>query len=365
MDFLQSRMSFTVVFMLASATTAAAKDMTFDIIYMNHTNVVVADGTITADTPDRFREFLDRKPFDGFNFLIHLNSPGGNLYGGMELGRMIREQGLSTDIRWYAPRPLGQEWYNPGYEEQGSGECYSACALAYLGGEVREISDGAVIGFHQFSGGFGDPEETQIGTQLVAGQVLDYITAMGAAPSLFTRMSEALPNEVYIPNREDLLSYSIISKDAFTGFVLEPYGDGVIASSIFPENTKGDNLVYQVTSYCREGRPYLLLSGRPDFSGLYPEFKENVVSSLDGFSIWREGVGGESHSYPPTAVQFRSGQQLAEIQIDAVFLRMIEGGRTRGAVQYPHVFGGLMYFDIDATPDDIKRISSSFKLCIS
>lgn len=75
---------------------ATAKDMTFDIIYQNHTNVVVADGVITAETPNDFRDFLDSEPFDGFNFLIDLNSPGGNLWGGMELGRMIRAEGLTA-----------------------------------------------------------------------------------------------------------------------------------------------------------------------------------------------------------------------------------------------------------------------------
>lgn len=364
MDVLGSGRLLLIFVLSLASSVAAAKDMTFDIIYMNQTNVVVADGTIAADTPARFQSFLDTQPFDGFNFLIHLNSPGGNLYGGMELGRMIRKQGLAADIRWYKPRPVGQEWYNPGYDEQGPGECYSACALAFLGGKVREITDGAIIGFHQFSGGVGNPEETQIGTQIAAGQVLDYISEMGAAPSLFTRMSEALPNELFTPSREELLSYSIVSKDAFAGFDLEPYGDGIVASSIFPENAKGDNLVYQVTTYCKESRLYVLLSGRPDFPGLRADFNTSVGSNFDGFSIWREGGADDSYSYPPDAVVFRSGQQLAEIQVDTRFLEMIGRGRTRGAVQYPHSYGGLMYFDIEATPEDLKRISSSFKLCI-
>ena len=58
---------------LLLATTAYAKDMTFDIIYYNHTNIVVADGDITYDTPAAFQAFLDTNPFDGFNFLIDLN----------------------------------------------------------------------------------------------------------------------------------------------------------------------------------------------------------------------------------------------------------------------------------------------------
>jgi len=200
---------------------------------------------------------------------------------------------------------------------------------------------------------------------MVAGQILRYITEMGAASSLFTRMSETLPDEVFIPTPEEMLQYAIVSKDSFTGFTLEPYKDGVVASSIFAENMEADNLVYQVSTYCKGGRPYLLLSGDPDLSGLDPEFGERVGSSLNGFEIWREGGSRESYSYPSGAVQFRSGQQLAEIQVDASFFDMIGRGRTRGAVQYPHAYGGRMIFDIDATAEDLKRISSSFKLCVS
>lgn len=340
-----------------------AKEMTFDIIYMNHTNVVVADGTITKETPDRFQAFLDTTQFDGYNFLIHLNSPGGNLYGGMELGRMIRDQGLTTDIRWYVPRPEGQDWYSPEYGEQGAGQCYSACALAFLGGKVREISDGAIIGFHQFSGGVDDIEKIQIGTQLAAGEVLKYLTSMGASPSLFSRMSEALPDDMYVPSADDLLVYSIISRDAFTGFTLEPYGNGVLAFSTFPENTKGTNLVYQVTTYCKKGRPFILLSGRPDEMGLSEDFADRVEAHLEGFGVSIDGVDGSSYLYPPSLVKFRSGQQLAEIEVDKRFLEMIEVGKTQGTVLFPYIFGGRMAFEIQATPEDIKRISSSFKLC--
>jgi hypothetical protein len=344
------------------ALDAASEEMTFDIIYNNHTNIVVANGVITSETPARFQSFLDTEPFDGFVFLIHLNSLGGNLFGGIELGRMIRQQGLTTDVRSYERRPTGQDWYQPA--SNGQGQCYSACALAFLGGEIRELSDDATLGFHQFSGGTGNLEEMQIGTQLVSGEILDYMTSMGASPALFTRMSTALPNDMFIPNGEELLAYSIISKDAFTGFTLEPYREGVIASSVFSENTQGSNLVYQVTTYCRSEKLYILLSGRPEFSGLHSEFAISVGPVLDGFEIWRDGVDSESYSYSPNAVQFRSGQQLVEIQVNTRFLEMISKGRTRGAVQFPRVYGGSMAFDIEATPDDLTRISSSFRLCI-
>lgn len=340
----------------------SAQEMTFDIIYMNHTNIVVADGEITKDTPKRFQEFLDNDPFDGFNFEIHLNSPGGSLFGGMKLGEMIRENKLSTNIWQYDPREEGEEYYMP---EGRSGSCYSACSLAFLGGEERSVASGSIIGFHQFAGSTGSAAVAEANAQLAAGEVLDYIVRMGASPSLFKRMTEALPNEMFIPEEKELIELGIISKDAFNGFSLEPYGDGIVASAIFPENTKGDNLVYQVSTYCKRGQPYLLLVGSPDFRGLDDWFSENATLYLEGFSMWIDGAGGTSVSYPRENVKFRlGGRPLAEIQIDERAIALIASGRVRGAVQYPHAMGGLMSFDIVATEADLKNIAASHKLCI-
>lgn len=342
----------------------SAMEMTFDIIYRNHTNIVVADGEITSDTPRRFQEFLDKEPFDGFVFEIHLNSPGGNLYAGIELGKMIRDQKLSSNIWQYEPRKAGEEFYSP--EVSGPGGCYSACALAFLGGEVRAVSEGSTIGFHQFSGSTGTAASAEANAQLASGDVLDYIIRMGASPSLFKRMTEALPDEMFLPDANQLLEFGIASKDAFSGFSLEAYGDGIVASAVFPENTKGDNYVYQVSTYCKNGVPYLLLSGAPDFRGLDEWFAQNADQSLDGFSMWIEGVEGAELYYPRDHVKFRlGGRPLAEIQIDERAVALIASGRVRSAVQYPHAMGGLMNFEIVATPIDVKNIVAAHKLCIS
>ena len=68
---------------------------------------------------------------------IWLNSAGGNLFAGMQLGRIIRRRGASThiiDARTLLP-----------------GECYSACSLAFLGGVYRFNDNGARYGVHSAS----------------------------------------------------------------------------------------------------------------------------------------------------------------------------------------------------------------------
>src|SRR5215204_4264150 len=42
---------------------------------------IAAEGRITASTPDRFKEFLQRNQH--VRGMVHLNSPGGSLIGGL------------------------------------------------------------------------------------------------------------------------------------------------------------------------------------------------------------------------------------------------------------------------------------------
>lgn len=61
-------------------------------------------------------------------FYVQLESEGGRIGVGDSLNRLIRERGLSTLVQ---------------------GKCYSACTLAFLGGQSRILGEGGAIGFHQ------------------------------------------------------------------------------------------------------------------------------------------------------------------------------------------------------------------------
>jgi hypothetical protein len=57
------------------------------------------------------------------------NSSGANLLAGLELGRVLRKVGASTNI---GKRVEGVKGIRPA-------ECMSACALSYLGGTYRYL----------------------------------------------------------------------------------------------------------------------------------------------------------------------------------------------------------------------------------
>ena len=140
---------------------------------------IYLDGRIDAGAPDRLSKALS-----GINgkVTIWLNSPGGNLFAGMQLGRIIRGQGASTHI-------INSGTLLPG-------ECYSACALAFLGGVYRFNDNGARYGVHRAS----LPVDRATGGrdlgQDLSAAIESYIGEMGVDPRLLELWAKAAPDEM-------------------------------------------------------------------------------------------------------------------------------------------------------------------------
>jgi hypothetical protein len=60
---------------------------------------------------------------------VVLDSAGGNIYAARGMSRVIREHGLNTLVM---------------------SECSSACTIAFIGGHMRQVGEGARLGFHQY-----------------------------------------------------------------------------------------------------------------------------------------------------------------------------------------------------------------------
>ncbi|TQE98416.1 MAG: hypothetical protein FKY71_13980 [Spiribacter salinus] len=89
---------------------------------------------------------------------VELHSPGGRVYSGLEIARIIYDLRLNT-------------WITAG------SECYSACSIAFLAGELR-LADGR-LGVHQVSGMNDDSL-----TQSVISDVFDSLRQFGAPDAL-------------------------------------------------------------------------------------------------------------------------------------------------------------------------------------
>ena len=120
-------------------------------------------------------EFLSSDDFSGFERLVRENrarwvtfdSPGGEIYRAMELGRLIRRLDLET-MAWR------------------SFECSSACAFAFLGG-IRRYAEPGSIGIHRSWLGDDDAlsvEQAVEEVQQVTSDMMGYISDMGVDPAL-------------------------------------------------------------------------------------------------------------------------------------------------------------------------------------
>jgi hypothetical protein len=82
-------------------------------------------------------------------FIVYLNSPGGNLQAALLIGHLIHERGYITvakkNIWWGMRCPNGQD-------RNGCLDiCASACAAIWLAGKQRFVEPGVHLGFHASS----------------------------------------------------------------------------------------------------------------------------------------------------------------------------------------------------------------------
>jgi hypothetical protein len=168
--------------------------------------VIYADGLIDPGATARLRDFLTMNNVPHRSQLI-LNSDGGSLSEAMRLGKLIRENDLMTEIGTKSNLNAGvngKPWY-----ETNPGECYSACALAYLGGKYRFISPDSVYGVHRFHSASRDLDADD--AQILSGTVVQYIRDMGVDPALFTLMTEAGPSEIIRVPRDVLTKLNAVN----------------------------------------------------------------------------------------------------------------------------------------------------------
>ena len=158
------------------------------------TALVYLDGRIDAGAPDRLSKALSG--ISG-KIAIWLNSPGGNLFAGMQLGRIIREHGASTHI-------INSGTLLPG-------ECYSACALAFLGGVYRFNDNGARYGVHRASLPVDRATgEHDLGQELSAA-IESYMREMGVDARLLELWAKAAPDEMYVLSRREAKDLRVVN----------------------------------------------------------------------------------------------------------------------------------------------------------
>jgi hypothetical protein len=110
---------------LVLAPVSAPLAMEFNLVG----DTLVLSGPVVGDDLSRLRTHFAT---DQVKLVLLHNSPGGDLWNGLQLAQRIRDRGLPTAV---------------------SGKCESACGLIFLGGVQRSFSDGTslartMVGLH-------------------------------------------------------------------------------------------------------------------------------------------------------------------------------------------------------------------------
>ena len=101
-----------LVALMFCAMALAAQAMTLVV----QGNAVFATGPVVED----YGQFAEALAKPGIERVVLLNSPGGDLWTGMRIGRLIADKGLHTVVAGY---------------------CISSCSIMFMGGRTRSFSD--------------------------------------------------------------------------------------------------------------------------------------------------------------------------------------------------------------------------------
>ena len=184
---------------LAAAMPASAAPMTFRPVDLGDcrkscTRALVAEGEIIRDTDRAFLAALRRA---GRGRTVLLNSPGGDLAGGILLGIAFREAGAKVGVV-------------PG------GGCYSACAYALLGGVSRSVPRGSEVGVHEFADpdwrpGYKPPPHVQRENDAINGFLRGYARAMGISPSIIGLAVRTRHDRIRVLSRSELRRMRVVN----------------------------------------------------------------------------------------------------------------------------------------------------------
>ncbi len=244
---------------------------------------IAAEGIITKNTPEEFRRFLRENLVYKEN-RIEFNSPGGNLYGAIELGRIIRRMGNPTTVG----RTLLLD--NPEYSMDVIGRpdavCFSACAYAFLGGEKRYLSDNALFGVHRFGSseyGFSSDEAQQVSSDLAR-----YIEEMGADQRLLQLAARtSFEDDIFLINSAMAEELRVVFDPSIRSsrFEISLLGQNIVANTtIFHQGYE-----YSARLHCIDRFPRLVVWGpKQNFPQIFydmPKAAAKFISGRDEFIV--------------------------------------------------------------------------------
>ena len=158
-------------------------------------------GNLTAGTADRLAAAAAGAPNLA---VIALDSPGGRMFEGQQIARLIRERGLDTLVDY---------------------QCASACTFALIAGRHRTAGPSAAIGFHQPTfPGLAEQERA-----MMIGDMRRLYRDGGISGAFLERVLRVAPDDMWYPTQAELIAARVIT-DA-----IPPPRDEVIVEEVIED----------------------------------------------------------------------------------------------------------------------------------
>lgn len=253
---------------------------------------IAAEGVIEANTAQRFLTFLEEEGLVGVPGLnVHLNSPGGNLVGGVLLGDVIRRQRANTVVA-SAPvnRVLAEGLREVSFDPAPEAICASACVFAFAGGISRFASKATPqnevgfqrlgrLGVHQFydrvaladRAALTASAEDRIADQKIIAMLLGFLFDMDVSPELLQLAAQTAPDDMHWLDEDELRRTRIDNRMTRSVF-LSGYRNGVAVAEIVYGRQDAE---YRLELYCDNGA--IQMKASIDWRGSY---------DIDGHGDW-------------------------------------------------------------------------------
>jgi hypothetical protein len=175
-------------------------------------SVIVADGRVTRETPQRFAEFVKAQSAQApTRNVVMLSSPGGHVGGSLALGLMLRSLGSTVLVAKADTSDTGL------ISTLRPTNCYSACAYTLMGAKKRIVPTGSQVGVHRmhsFGNGVDPTRETQGARYLTAGQnevglLKKYVAGVGVDARVVDLAESVPPDDIRVLSADDMRRFKM------------------------------------------------------------------------------------------------------------------------------------------------------------
>ena len=308
--------------------------------------LIYADGVIDINAAARLEQIIENNNISKHS-IVYFNSPGGSLIGGVEIGRVIRKNQISTSV--------GKKKENKD-NIQKEAICFSACTFAYLGGKFRYMSGNSFFGVHRFYSKINLPD-AEDRAQIISAMIVSYLQEVGISEQFFVEMTRAGPNEIALLSVPEMERLGIINN----GFEQTRWSFEVVPQldTLYLKGERDTRYGFnKVMFFCEPASNEVVMYIMFD-----PQGREQTVLEMKAISLFIDGKAYPFDRYIIKPQIINNGWLDAVFKLNSDFKNMISNANTIGiAFQYSYeapLFLGFNNMNFDGAREMYKVIINS------